>query len=301
MSRCCFTATQAFIHGINQNPVAALARELGLTMIPMDDCKLSDSGGRPVAEATDGRIQALWNRVLDECAEKQDAQNNNVTVNDHSSTVSSNDSPGDTSVESHGEGNSSAESEAPEATSANDDHALGVTHMHKETPRGAEGADKDRNGRPEQDSSNPVGKGKARSKEKGNGRLGGGAVLARQAQGARATLRNPASLGQVLEETARVHLASLSKAEHELWGWHRGNLEISCGAVSTAVLYRTSIDTLDPSFFFFFFLTLLLSSFWTSRGWSQVSSLLPPGSCLQFLSRIGFSNPTARRFFIECC
>ena len=26
---------------------------------------------------------------------------------------------------------------------------------------------------------------------------------------------------------------------------------------------------------------------------------LPPGSCLQFLSRIGFSNPTARRFFIE--
>ena len=26
-----------------------------------------------------------------------------------------------------------------------------------------------------------------------------------------------------------------------------------------------------------------------------VSSLLPPGSCLQFLSRIGFSNPTARQ------
>ena len=37
------------------------------------------------------------------------------------------------------------------------------------------------------------------------------------------------------------------------------------------------------------------------KPWSQVSSLLPPGSCLQFLSRIGFSNPTARRFFIECC
>ena len=28
---------------------------------------------------------------------------------------------------------------------------------------------------------------------------------------------------------------------------------------------------------------------------SQVSSLLPPGACLQFLSRIGFSIPTARR------
>ena len=32
------------------------------------------------------------------------------------------------------------------------------------------------------------------------------------------------------------------------------------------------------------------------KPWSQVSSLLPPGTYLQFLSRIGFSIPTARRF-----
>ena len=32
------------------------------------------------------------------------------------------------------------------------------------------------------------------------------------------------------------------------------------------------------------------------KPWSQVSSLLPPGTCLQFLSRIGFSIPTALRF-----
>ena len=32
------------------------------------------------------------------------------------------------------------------------------------------------------------------------------------------------------------------------------------------------------------------------KPWSQVSSLLPPGTCLQFLSRIGFGIPTARRF-----
>ena len=37
------------------------------------------------------------------------------------------------------------------------------------------------------------------------------------------------------------------------------------------------------------------------KPWSQVSSLLPPGFCLHFLSRIGFSNPAARRFFIEFC
>ena len=36
------------------------------------------------------------------------------------------------------------------------------------------------------------------------------------------------------------------------------------------------------------------------KPWSQVSSRLPRGSWLQFLLRIGFSNPTARRFFIEC-
>ena len=35
----------------------------------------------------------------------------------------------------------------------------------------------------------------------------------------------------------------------------------------------------------------------------MVTGLIPssPGSCLPFLSRIGFSNPTARRFFIEFC
>ena len=32
------------------------------------------------------------------------------------------------------------------------------------------------------------------------------------------------------------------------------------------------------------------------ESWSQVSSLPPPGACLQFESRIGLSTPTARRF-----
>ena len=37
------------------------------------------------------------------------------------------------------------------------------------------------------------------------------------------------------------------------------------------------------------------------KPWSQVSSLFSPGSCPKFLSPITFSNPTARRHFIECC
>ena len=58
-------------------------------------------------------------------------------------------------------------------------------------------------------------------------------------------------------------------------------------------------------FFFFFyhhfyFPAQLVGGFTHSdlpeKPWSQVSSLLPPGTCLQFLSRIGFSIPTAHRF-----
>ena len=36
------------------------------------------------------------------------------------------------------------------------------------------------------------------------------------------------------------------------------------------------------------------------KTWSQVSSLLPPGSWIHFSSSIGFSNPTARRFSVDC-
>ena len=41
---------------------------------------------------------------------------------------------------------------------------------------------------------------------------------------------------------------------------------------------------------------LLLSRQLLDKLWSQVSSLSPPGTCLQVLSRIGFSIPTVRRF-----
>ena len=54
--------------------------------------------------------------------------------------------------------------------------------------------------------------------------------------------------------------------------------------------------------FFFFFRTLLLSSVWTSRELAVVTgdvTFSPVGSCFQFLSRIAFSNPTARRCLIE--
>ena len=53
---------------------------------------------------------------------------------------------------------------------------------------------------------------------------------------------------------------------------------------------------------YFYFPSQLVGGFTLSdllldKPWSQVSSLLPPGTCLQFLSRIGFSIPTAARRF----
>ena len=78
---------------------------------------------------------------------------------------------------------------------------------------------------------------------------------------------------------------------------------------STAAVGSLPVSTLQQplSFFFFFFFDYhfyfpaqLVGGFTLSglpdKPWSQVSSLLPPGTCLQFLSCIGFSIPTARRF-----
>ena len=63
---------------------------------------------------------------------------------------------------------------------------------------------------------------------------------------------------------------------------------------------RTKVKS-GVNFFFFFPFQHTFTLQLLDKPWSQVSSLLLPGSCLQFLSRIGFSNPTARRLFIECC
>ena len=68
---------------------------------------------------------------------------------------------------------------------------------------------------------------------------------------------------------------------------------------STTLRVDSRLKELACCAFFFFFHTSTFQLL--DKPWSQVSSLLPPGSCLQFLSRIGFSNPTARRFFTECC
>ena len=64
------------------------------------------------------------------------------------------------------------------------------------------------------------------------------------------------------------------------------------GWVATPLVLFTGIFFFFPSHFYF-----------PASGQAVVTGVVPspPGSCLPFLSRIGFSNPTARQIFIECC
>ena len=64
--------------------------------------------------------------------------------------------------------------------------------------------------------------------------------------------------------------------------------------------FAGTVESSGTFSFFLFFFSHTSTFQLLDKPWSQVSSLLPPGSCLQFLSRIGFSNPAVRRFFIEC-
>lgn len=213
---------QAFIHGIDQNPVAALAQELGLTLVPMDHCKLSDSDGKPVEAAMDERIQTLWNTILDECADLQQQY------------AAATDSRGETSDEtnSDGDGSSSGESEVAETTAAIVAHmpTSAAETMSKTVPVNENCRD--------QDARHEVGN-KSKTRVVGICESEHGAKSAGRDRGKGSVSKTPVTLGQVLEETARTRVASFSKAELELWGWHRGNLEISCGAVSgTGFMYE---------------------------------------------------------------
>lgn len=162
---------------------------------------------------------------MDECAEKQKASSDSSgTSRAPSGMVSTgDDSRGETSEESHGEGSSSAESEMaePEATTRELAQVLGGVHdtghvASTGVERGDVGLDEVSNA--------ALGKGKADAPV-------GKTASERPAQQTGSTAREPVSLGRVLEETAREHIASFSREEMEVWNWHRGNLEISCGAV----------------------------------------------------------------------
>ena len=75
-----------------------------------------------------------------------------------------------------------------------------------------------------------------------------------------------------------------------------GNLRNHCTTLHYTTIHDTTRHDTTPCFYF---PAQLLGGFTLSnlldKPWSHLSSLLPPGTCLPFLSRIGFSIPTARR------
>lgn len=177
----------------------------------------------PLPMRSNSRIQGLWNRVLDECAEKQKAgSSRGVSLPSSDVGLAGEDSRGETSEESHGEGSSGADSEAAEPEDAIRDltQVLGVHSTRTVAPTGAQ----DGNSEPGQESTT-LGKDKVAGQPDR-------AVSEKPAQSTGFKARDPVSLGSVLEETAHDYLSSFSSEELEVWNWHRGNLEISCGAVS---------------------------------------------------------------------
>ena len=72
-----------------------------------------------------------------------------------------------------------------------------------------------------------------------------------------------------------------------------------CVLVAVGVAWPNHLAAFALYFFFFFSRTSIFQLM--DKPWSHVSSLLPLVLAFNFLSRIGFSNPTARRCPIECC
>ena len=72
--------------------------------------------------------------------------------------------------------------------------------------------------------------------------------------------------------------------------------EHSTSSIERKVLHAPRAHATHP-FFFFFSHTFTFQLLLDNKPWSQVSSLLAPGSCLQLLSCKGVSNPTPRPFF----
>ena len=72
----------------------------------------------------------------------------------------------------------------------------------------------------------------------------------------------------------------------------------------TAAPVFPHVETPDYLFIYVFVYLFSQHFYFPASGQAVVTGVVPsppPGSCLQLLSRIGFSNPTTRRLFIECC
>lgn len=249
----------------------------------MDHCKLSASDGHTAEKAMDERVQSLWNAVLDECGAKQEqllqelereqqqlnlgeeGGNDDVLPSEKAALVTprkrelavaaGHDSRGETSEESNEELSSNSGSDAPEVVTGNDPL---VNRADSTAERNTRTTCQDVLVHQSEVTPNslPIEKEEKRKSSGANGSVAvrTAARTAVRTSGRRVPVRARSaaskrplmSLGQMLEEIAEPHLAKFSEAERELWGWHRGNLEISCGAVSSVGRSTMLLRLLPP-------------------------------------------------------
>ena len=123
-------------------------------------------------------------------------------------------------------------------------------------------------------------------------------------------LRMGGDSGEVLSKVRTIVAQQLAVEESQVVPEASFTQDLGADSLDTVELIMALEEGFDVSFSCLVYFDCIrhpvvqMSSFFVQlldNPWPQVLSLLSPRSCLPFLSRIGLSNPTVRRFFIECC
>jgi [histone H3]-N6,N6-dimethyl-L-lysine4 FAD-dependent demethylase len=182
-----------FIHGVEDNPLAHLAKDLGLLTVPFDSCLLYNSKGWPVDSRDDRRIERVFNEVLEQCHQSaseqlQTATQQHLLQQQQQQTLAA-AAKAPSIAATAAKAPPTAAVAAPAAAAAVDDQLAATATAVAAVPA----QDHDVNMIP-----------------------------------ASATAAIP--LTSMMTDVGGAVLANLTTAEKQLFDWHRSNLEIACGA-----------------------------------------------------------------------
>jgi [histone H3]-N6,N6-dimethyl-L-lysine4 FAD-dependent demethylase len=187
-----------FIHGVEDNPLAHLAKDLGLLTVPFDSCLLYNSKGWPVDSRDDRRIERVFNEVLEQCHQSASEQLQTIATQQHLIQQQQQQQQQQMLAAAAAKAPSTAAAEAP------------ATAEHDAVPGAAAAPEEDHDAAataaaavPEQDHDVNM-------------------------MPASATAAIP--LTDMMTDVGGAVLANLTASEKQLFDWHRSNLEIACGA-----------------------------------------------------------------------
>ncbi|KAG5175476.1 amine oxidase [Tribonema minus] len=203
----------AFIHGVEGNPLSAIVKEMGLTPVPFEQCTLYQSDGWPADIREDRRVERIFNDVLERChqAAVQHLEQRGRSFSD-ATAASREPAPGlSNTIGSGGSRRRPASTLKPSAgATAATAAAAGAASTPSGNGAAADGAVDSRNG-----------------VHSTVAAATGAAAGVEPAQPQRIL---PGRLDELLAQEGKSLLSGLSKGEQQLFNWHRGNLEIACGA-----------------------------------------------------------------------